>query len=90
MSTRSAGGNDSRVELGTSLSPGPSLVFGFWNPFPIGTAAPGEDAYETLRPLISEWQDFMARRLREDSTLMQHLADSRSPNDVWSAYSDFW
>jgi Phasin protein len=68
----------------------PPFVFGIWNPFFIGATASDESTHEALRPLICEWQDFVARRLKEDSTLMQNLAHSKSPNDVWSAYSDFW
>jgi len=90
MSTRSTRGIDSSVELDTRLSAARSLALGFWNPFLIGAVAPDADAYETLRSFICEWQEFIARRLREDSTLMQHLAHCKSSNEVWSAYSDFW
>ena len=38
----------------------------------------------------SEWLNFVTRRLGEDLSLAQHLAASKSPADIWTAYSEFW
>jgi len=71
-------------------SPDPPSAFGIWKPFFIGATASDESPHDALRPFICEWQDFVARRLKEDSTLMQNLAHSKSPTEAWSAYSDCW
>ena len=40
--------------------------------------------------LSSEWLDFVHRRLNADIHLSQRLLASKSSNDVWKAYFEFW
>jgi hypothetical protein len=57
-----------------------------WNPF---LAADGE-ALGGFGTIAREWQDFVGRRLKEDVALMQRLARCSTPDQVLSAYGDFW
>ena len=47
-------------------------------------------AHEGIATLSSEWQDFVGRRMKEDFTLLQRVGVSRSPEQVWAAYTAYW
>ena len=68
----------------------PALALGVWNPFLAGALRWNAQAHEGIGTIMSEWQDFVGRRLEEDFALMQGLARSRAPDQVWAAYADFW
>jgi hypothetical protein len=57
-----------------------------WNPF-LGLNA---DALGGFTNLAREWEDFVGRRLKEDVALAQRLTRSSTPDQVLSAYADFW
>jgi hypothetical protein len=57
-----------------------------WNPF-LGLNA---DALGGFGALAREWEDFVSRRLKEDVALVQRLTRSSTPDQVLSAYTDFW
>ena len=37
-----------------------------------------------------EWQNLVTCRVKEDLDLMQRLAASKTPEQVWSAHAGFW
>jgi hypothetical protein len=45
---------------------------------------------ERFSTVALEWQDFVARRFKEDSHLLHKIVTCKSPEQVWSAYADFW
>jgi hypothetical protein len=47
-------------------------------------------AHEGFGAIASEWQEFLVRRIKEDMALMQRLTQSRTPEQILAAYSDFW
>jgi hypothetical protein len=57
-----------------------------WNPF-LGANV---EALGEFGAIAREWQDFVGRRLREDAALLQRLACCTRPDQVLSAYTDFW
>lgn len=64
----------------------PGLAPTMWNPF-LGLNA---DALGGFGALAREWEDFVSRRLKEDVALVQRLTRSSTPDQVLSAYTDFW
>lgn len=56
------------------------------NPFLAGDV----DALAGFGTIAREWQDFVGRRLQEDVALVQRLARCSRPDQVLSAYTDFW
>jgi hypothetical protein len=64
----------------------PGLAPMLWNPF-LGADAKALEGFGTI---AREWQDFMGRRLREDVALAGRLARCSRPDQVLSAYADFW
>ena len=66
------------------LMPGLALIM--WNPFVTGDGE-GFGAFGTI---AREWQDFVGRRLKEDMDLVHRLARCTAPDQVLSAYTDFW
>jgi hypothetical protein len=40
--------------------------------------------------LVSGWQHFVSRRLQEDFYLMHRLTQGRTPDQVMSAYTEYW
>lgn len=64
----------------------PGLPFMMWNPFLAGDA----EALGAFGTIAREWQDFVGRRLNEDVVLVQRLARCSRPDEVLSAYTDFW
>ena len=69
---------------------GPALALGVWNPFLAGALRWNAQAHEGFGTIMSEWQDFVGRRLEEDFALMQRLARSRASDQILAAYADFW
>jgi phasin protein len=68
----------------------PAALLGLWNPFLIGLAQLNGQAGEGFGTLLSEWQNFVGRRLAEDMKFMQQLATCKSPDQIAAAYADFW
>jgi hypothetical protein len=61
-----------------------------WTPFLAGTSCWNHQAHEGFSTLSLEWQDFLARRFKEDAGLLNKIATSRSPDHLWAAYASFW
>ena len=40
--------------------------------------------------MTSQWVNFVQRRMSENVQLWQRLTTSKTPSDMWSAYSNFW
>jgi hypothetical protein len=57
-----------------------------WNPFLAGDA----EALGGFGTIAREWQDFVARRLKEDVALVQRLTSCSKPDQLLSVYTDFW
>jgi hypothetical protein len=72
-------GSDLVIATSHALTAWGSLLTG------VNTQAIGE-----LGTIASEWQDFVRRRLKEDAVLLQRLTRSAGPDQVISAYTDFW
>jgi Phasin protein len=66
------------------LPPGFALMT--WNPFLTGDA----EALGGFGTIAREWHNFVGRRLKEDVALVQRLARCSRPDQVLSAYTDFW
>jgi hypothetical protein len=83
-----------RIPLGnagnTDQNPNIFLAFSLWNPFLAGALKGNAQANQCFRAIMSESQDFVARRLRENLLLMQRLTHSSTPDQVLVAYTDFW
>lgn len=47
-------------------------------------------AHEGFGTIASERQTFVGSRLREDFALMQRVVHSRTPDQIWGAYTEFW
>jgi hypothetical protein len=74
------------ADLTPNIAWAPGLALTMWNPF-LGLNA---DALGGFSKLAREWGDFMNRRLKEDVALVQRLTRSSTPDQVLSAYADFW
>jgi hypothetical protein len=57
-----------------------------WNPFLAGDV----EALAGFGTIAREWHEFVGRRLKEDVALVQSLARCSTPDQVLSAYGDFW
>ena len=68
----------------------PALALSMWNPFLAGAPKGNSQAHEGFGTIASEWQDFMAHRLKEDFALVQRLTNSCTPDQILAAYTDFW
>ena len=69
-----------------SISWSPGLALTMWNPFLVLNA----DALGGFTTLAREWEDFVGRRLKEDVALVQRITRSSTPDQVLSAYAEFW
>lgn len=78
------------AELSANMFLAPALAASMWNPFLAAALKGNAQAQEGFGTLASEWQRFVGDRLQEDIALMQRLTRCRTPDQVWSAYSDFW
>ncbi len=68
----------------------PVLALDMWNPFLAEALKGTAQAHEGFGAIASEWQEFLARRINEDMALMQRLTQSRTPDQILAAYTDFW
>ena len=64
----------------------PGLAPLLWTPL-LGADAGALGEFGTI---AREWQDFVGRRLKENAALVQRLAHCSRPDQVLSAYTDFW
>src|SRR5262249_61626866 len=60
-----------------------------WNPLAAVLKAK-RWAREGFGGLGNEWQSFIGRQLQQNYALIQRLSQSRTSNQVVSAYTDFW
>jgi hypothetical protein len=68
----------------------PFTLLNSWNPFLATTSSWHHQGYEGFSAIGLEWQDFVARRFNEGSILVSKIATSRSPDQIWVAYAEFW
>jgi len=68
----------------------PTAAFAMLNPFLVGTLRCSAQANEDFTAIANEWQAFVGRRLKEDLDLLQRLSNSRTPDQVMTAYGEFW
>jgi hypothetical protein len=66
------------------------LPFTAWNPLLAAAMNANALAHEGFGTLGSEWQAFVGRRLQQNCALVQRLSESRTSDQVVSAYTDFW
>jgi len=66
------------------------LALSAWNPLLAAALHANALAREGFGTLGSEWQTFVGHRLQQNCALIQRLSQSRSSNQVVSAYRDFW
>jgi len=92
MPDRSQGARAANGNTGQSprISFGPALTFSIWGPFISGALKANAQAQEAVGLIAGEWQTFVGHRLQEDRALMQRLAESRTPDQVLAAHSEFW
>src|SRR5262245_33579327 len=88
MPNRYRSGGAGNVDDGANIPP--ALALAMWNPFLAGALERNAQALEVLGEIGREWQDFVARRLKEDVELTQRLTSSSTPDHIMSAYADFW
>jgi hypothetical protein len=82
--------NLSNVDQSPNVFVAPALALGMWNPFLAGALKWNAQAHEGFGTIMSEWQNFVGRRLEEDFALMQRLSRSRAPDQILAVYADFW
>jgi len=68
----------------------PAIAASMWNPCLAAALKGNTEVQEGFGAIASEWQDFVGHRLQEDIALMQRLTQCYTPNQVWSAYANFW
>ena len=68
----------------------PPLPLGMWNPFLAAALRANASALEGFGTLGSEWQGFLGRQQQHIFALIQRLSQSRTSDQVVSAYTDFW
>jgi hypothetical protein len=66
------------------------LALGAWNPLLAVALNANALAHEGFGTLGSEWQTFVGHRLQQNCALIQRLSQSRTSDQVVSAYTDFW
>jgi hypothetical protein len=79
-----------KVDKGLNLFMAPGIPLTMWNPFMSAAADANTEVLGEFRTIAHEWQDFVARRLKEDSAFLERLTRSRTPDQILSAYADFW
>jgi hypothetical protein len=90
MSNRNAEAGNSDAERNLLVFFAPAKALSTWNPL-LGVMLKGNaDAQEGLGTIASEWQGFVSHRLQEGMMLTQRLAHCRTPEQILSAYADFW
>jgi Phasin protein len=73
-----------------NLFSAPVLALSMWNSIMAGAPKGNAQVHEGFGMIASEWQDFVGRRLQEDISLVQRLTQSRTPDQILAAYTDFW
>ena len=68
----------------------PVWALGMGGPLWVGAFSLNAHVHKGIATIASEWQNFVSSRLREDFALMQRIAHSRTPDQLWAAYADFW
>jgi hypothetical protein len=85
---------ESFSEIGWAAYPNmfqaPALALSMWSPLWVEPCKWNSQAYGSIGAIASEWQHFVSGRLREDFVLMQRVAQSRSPEQIWAACVGFW
>jgi hypothetical protein len=81
-------GSGANVDQNANILMAPGIALTTWNPFLAG--ALNSQGLEELGTIADEWQGFVGRRLKEDVALLQRLTRSTTPDQVLSAYADFW
>jgi len=71
-----------------SLNTTPLALMG--NPFVAAALRANTSAQEGLGTLGSEWQSFVGRQNQQYFALIKRLSQSRTSDQVVSAYTDFW
>ncbi len=66
------------------------FIFNVWGPGLTSGADWNMKVSEGFTKLGIEWQEFVSRRLKEDAGLLNQLAASRSPQQIWEVYAAFW
>ena len=68
----------------------PGFLFELW-PGPAANALASSRKFnEGIAIVMTEWQDFVSRRLEEGARHMQALATCNSPDRAWNMMSRFW
>lgn len=81
----------SRNESGdTAISKAQLEGLGAWHPLLIGLTKSNGHVAQGLGLLFSEWQNFLGHRLQQDLLLWRKVAVCASPQEVASAYMQFW
>lgn len=81
------GGHSSQSPNNRLGSPFP---LGMWNPFLAAALRANAFALEGFGTLGSEWQSFLGSQQQHFFALIQRLSQSRTSDQVLSAYADFW
>ena len=68
----------------------PALALSMWSPLWVEPYKWNSQPYGSIGAIASEWQHFVSGRLREDFVLIERITQSRSPEQIWAAYADFW
>ena len=66
------------------------LALSAWSPLLAAALNANALAHEGFGTLGSEWQTFVGRRLQQNCALIRRLSQSRTSDQVVSAYTDFW
>jgi hypothetical protein len=80
----------SNADPATNILMAPGFALALWNPFLAGALDGSTQALGEFRTVATEWQDFVGRRLKEDAALLERLTRSTTPDQVLTAYGDFW
>jgi hypothetical protein len=78
---------DAGIEPWAYIPFGPGIALTAWSSLLTGA---NSQAVGELGAITGEWRDFVGRRLKEDVVLLQRLARTSGPDQVLSAYTDFW
>jgi len=68
----------------------PVWALSMWGPLFVGAFSLLTQVHQGSGAIASECENFVSSRLREDFALMQRIAHSRTPDQHWAAYADFW
>src|SRR5262245_53819676 len=90
MSSRTPRISMGKAYDGTTVFLARAVALSICNPFLAGVLRGNAQAHEGFARIASEWQDFVAGRLKADFALMQRLTHSSTPDQVMAAYADFW